>query len=92
MVAGNVGVPLSKLIAEGLSNKTTIFLETSSFQGEDLKFIKFNSLMWTNFEEDHLDYHGSMNKYFLAKANMFSLLGTGSLFVGKNSSRICREK
>ena len=39
--------------------------------------------MWTNFEEDHLDYHGSMNKYFLAKANMFSLLGTGSLFVGK---------
>ncbi len=83
VVAGNVGVPLSKLIAEGLSNKTTIFLETSSFQGEDLKFIKLNSLMWTNFEEDHLDYHGSMNKYFLAKANMFSLLGTGSLFVGK---------
>jgi UDP-N-acetylmuramoylalanine--D-glutamate ligase len=83
VVAGNIGVPLSKLIAEGLSDETTVFLETSSFQGEDLKFIKLNSLMWTNFEEDHLDYHGSIHKYFLAKANMFSLLGNGSLFVGK---------
>lgn len=83
-VAGNVGVPISQLIADGLCDTTTIFLETSSFQGEDLKFVKLNSLLWTNFAEDHLDYHETMYKYFLAKANMFNLLGAGTLFVGKS--------
>ena len=40
--------------------------------------------MWTNFEEDHLDYHEDNDKIFFAKANMFNLLGTGTCLIGKS--------
>jgi UDP-N-acetylmuramoyl-L-alanyl-D-glutamate--2,6-diaminopimelate ligase len=32
--------------------------------------------MFTNLTQDHLDYHGTMDKYFAAKARMFQGVGT----------------
>jgi len=33
---------------------------------------RFKLVMFTNLSHDHLDFHGSMNKYFEAKAKLFS--------------------
>ena len=33
--------------------------------------IDFAAAVWTNLSQDHLDYHGDMESYFLAKARLF---------------------
>ena len=68
IAAGNIGLPLSQVIADGLGKDTTVFLETSSFQADDLRYIKPEAVIWTNFEEDHLDHHETKQSYFNAKA------------------------
>ncbi|MBC8514847.1 UDP-N-acetylmuramoyl-L-alanyl-D-glutamate--2,6-diaminopimelate ligase [bacterium] len=40
----------------------------------------------TGLTRDHLDYHGSLENYFLAKANLFLGLTAGSLAVAKDAT------
>ena len=84
VAAGNVGIPLSRVVADGINEETTIFLETSSFQAEDLNYIKPETVIWTNFEGDHLDYHGTKKEYFHAKAKLLDLVGCGKVFIGNS--------
>lgn len=37
-------------------------------------YIHFDSVIFTNFTEDHLDFHKTMDEYFLAKMKAFDLL------------------
>jgi UDP-N-acetylmuramoylalanine--D-glutamate ligase len=83
--AGNIGRPLSELVAmEDLKPDDLIFCETSSFQAESLQFVRFAHLIWSNVAVNHLDIHGTMRKYFLAKYNLLSHLDG-------NSQIICGE-
>lgn len=53
-----------------------LFMEVSSHaisQGR-LGNLKLHSAGWTSFSQDHLDYHGSMEEYFEAKANIITKL------------------
>lgn len=84
IAAGNIGLPLSQVIADGLRDETTIFLETSSFQAEDLKYIKPETVIWTNFEDDHLDHHKTKQNYFHAKAKLLKLVDNGKVLIGKS--------
>ncbi len=64
-----------------------VILEASSHglaQGR-LDGLKFKSVVFTNFSQDHLDYHKSMQSYFDAKLILFkkNLL--------KNSNIICDD-
>ena len=79
IVAGNVGKPLTQAISESVSPESTIFLETSSFQAQSLKILKPDSVIWNNFEPDHLDHHDSITEYFLAKANLLRQLKPNEL-------------
>src|SRR5690606_28376821 len=59
-------------------------IEASSHALEQnrLSGITFDVAGWTNLTQDHLDYHGTMEKYFESKAKLVSLLKTGgNLFV-----------
>ena len=67
---GNIGHPLSSAAASGKTIGKNIFLETSSFQACQSTVLRLDSLLWTNFSPDHLDYHLSEREYFLAKLKL----------------------
>ncbi len=43
--------------------------------------IEFSAALFTNLTQDHLDYHGSLEKYFECKAKLFLGLGPESISV-----------
>lgn len=54
-----------------------VSIEVSS-QGLDLRRIdavKFDYVIFTNLTHDHLDYHGTMENYYLAKEKLFKIVG-----------------
>ena len=91
VAAGNVGLPLCELVANGLNRETLVFLEVSSFQAQGMENLRPMSVLWTNFEEDHLDHHKDEEEYFLAKANLVGNTGKRSVWVGRSVSEKARE-
>ena len=83
-VAGNIGKPITQVIAEGLNQKTTILLETSSFQARNLKNFKPTEVIWTNFAPDHLDYHKNLNEYYRAKYQLLKFNEFEKCMVGES--------
>lgn len=43
--------------------------------------VRFNAAIFTNFTQDHLDYHGTKEAYFAAKLRLFGLTRTGGAAV-----------
>jgi len=68
---GNIGTPFSS-IADRLDATETAVVEASSFQLEScIKFSPDTAVM-LNIKPDHLERHGSMEKYAAAKAKIFA--------------------
>lgn len=68
--AGNIGNPLTGLFGK-ISPQGFIVAELSSFQLENIAKFRPAIAVFLNFAEDHIDYHGSIEKYFKAKARIF---------------------
>lgn len=51
----------------------TCIMEVSShaLELERVKYMKFDIALFTNISKDHLDYHGTMENYYKAKAKLF---------------------
>lgn len=65
---GNIGSPPCDLLEE----KIDYFVcEMSSYQIAMSSSIKPLIACWLNFTPDHLDWHGGLDNYFLAKAKLF---------------------
>ena len=73
------------------------FIEASSqalaqyrFAAEDFAVAAF-----TNLTQDHLDYHGTMEEYYLAKRSLFDMCGRAVLNIddeyGRRTAEYCRE-
>jgi UDP-N-acetylmuramoylalanine--D-glutamate ligase len=97
-VGGNLGKAMADYAYEKYSYIT---LELSSAQLHYLKQQKNMSIkiaVITNLAPDHLDWHGSYEKYIEAKANIISLLADdGQAFIREEDRRIikknlCRDK
>lgn len=58
----------------------TVVMEASShgIELERVAGIPFKVAVFTNFSQDHLDFHGSMDEYFRAKRKLFEDLFEGS--------------
>jgi UDP-N-acetylmuramoylalanine--D-glutamate ligase len=67
VVAGNIGTPLSDLSPAG---DVVVVAELSSQQAALLTTSPAVAVI-TNLYEDHLDWHGDRDSYYLAKANVF---------------------
>ncbi len=65
-VAGNVGTPLSSV-----REAEWIVCELSSFQLEDVETLACDVAVLLNLEPDHLDRHGSYERYRDAKLRIF---------------------
>lgn len=65
---------LSQMLGEGC---THAFMEVSSHAMAQRRVsgLRFAGGIFTNLTRDHLDYHGSMENYFLAKRSFFDGLG-----------------
>lgn len=68
---------LVKLIAKSVEKGVKYFImEVSSHALEigRVDMLEFDSVIFTNLTQDHLDYHKTMEKYFDAKFKLFSML------------------
>lgn len=70
-VAGNVGTPLVSLVGE-LDPGAWVVCECSSFQLEDSSAFAPEVAVLLNVEEDHLDRHGTLERYREAKLRAFA--------------------
>ena len=67
-------IAVQRLLSEMRSNGCRgVAMEVSShaLQQSRVHGIRFDAGVFTNLTQDHLDYHGSMEEYFLAKAGLF---------------------
>ena len=57
-------------------NISNIVMETSSqaLAMNRCDYLQFDTAIWTNITEDHLDYHKNMRNYLKAKLKLFDLL------------------
>lgn len=79
VTAGNIGTPLSEVCLEKEGGEGLwAVCEISSFQAELSAGLHLDGLVWTNFAEDHLDRHGSMEAYLEAKANLLDCMVEGA--------------
>lgn len=67
---GNGGTPLSSQVLD-VTEQDLVVLESSSFQLDNCKSFAPYVSVFTNFANDHLDYHGSVENYASAKINNF---------------------
>jgi UDP-N-acetylmuramoylalanine--D-glutamate ligase len=70
-VAGNVGTPLASLVG-ALDPEAVVVCEVSSFQLEDASEFAPDTAVLLNLEEDHLDRHGTFERYRDAKLRVFA--------------------
>jgi len=68
IAAGNVGLPMCDIVD---SDYEKVVLELSSFQLELAQNFAPDLAIWTNLYPNHLDRHKTIQRYLLAKANIF---------------------
>ncbi|MGI9667984.1 MAG: UDP-N-acetylmuramoyl-L-alanine--D-glutamate ligase [Acidimicrobiia bacterium] len=78
VAAGNVGLPLSSLAADGSRRIDCLVLELSSYQLRFFGSLPATAVALLNLAPDHLDWHGSMDRYADAKARIFDDLAPGA--------------
>ena len=83
LLMGNIGLPALDYYGE-ITDDTVIVFEMSCHQLAHAK-ISPHVAIFLNLYEEHLDYYGTMDKYFHAKANIALHQKPGDyLFVGNN--------
>jgi UDP-N-acetylmuramoylalanine--D-glutamate ligase len=83
---GNIGYSFAQLVAdrEGGAPDSIAVCEVSSFQAETLRHFRADAALWTNFAEDHLERHGTMEEYFQSKWRLFERSVGGHVFAGSS--------
>ncbi len=81
IACGNVGLPFTSLHATVSNGSFLAVVEVSSFQAEDLRHFSPEAVLWTNFDEDHLDRHGELESYFRAKYRLIERMPPGGVLV-----------
>jgi UDP-N-acetylmuramoylalanine--D-glutamate ligase len=79
-VLGNIGVAVTSVAGE-LAPDEELVVEVSSFQLEDTHLFRPAVGVFLNLTPDHLDRHGTMERYLECKANLFANQRAGDVAV-----------
>ncbi len=77
---GNQGTPLSSLVGVVAADEW-LCVECSSFQLEDTHRFRPTAAAFLNLSPDHLDRHGSMERYLEVKLRLFQNMRAGDLAI-----------
>jgi UDP-N-acetylmuramoyl-L-alanine---L-glutamate ligase len=83
VVGGNFGVPMLSFF-DTIGQVDWVVLELSSYQLENLDVSPYIAL-FTNFYNDHLDRHGTVEAYFAAKSHIFTAQKPGDTTIISNA-------
>jgi len=79
-VLGNIGVAVTS-VAGDIDSDEELVVEVSSFQLEDIHNFRPAVGVFLNLTPDHLDRHGTMERYLACKANLFASQQAGDVAV-----------
>jgi UDP-N-acetylmuramoylalanine--D-glutamate ligase len=79
-VLGNIGVAVTSVAGDSAPDEELV-VEVSSFQLEDTHLFKPAVGVFLNLTPDHLDRHGTMERYLECKENLFANQGAGDVAV-----------
>ncbi len=79
-VLGNIGVAVTSVAGEIAADEEVV-VEVSSFQLEDTHRFRPVVGVFLNLTPDHLDRHGTMERYLACKANLFAEQRAGDVAV-----------
>lgn len=77
---GNIGKPMLERLLSPVKKSAIFVLELSSFQLDDIGFSPDISVV-TNLFPEHMNYHGSVENYYLAKKNIIKFQREENFFV-----------
>jgi UDP-N-acetylmuramoylalanine--D-glutamate ligase len=86
-VGGNIGLPVIELVAKSTAETVNV-LEVSSFQLETVEEFHPRIAVILNITPDHLDRHGSFERYVAAKERIFARQGAGDALVLNGDDRV----
>jgi UDP-N-acetylmuramoylalanine--D-glutamate ligase len=90
-VGGNIGLPVIDLVAQSTAETVNV-LEVSSFQLETVEEFHPRIAAILNITPDHLDRHGSFEKYVAAKERIFERQGAKDALVLNGDDRVVQMR
>ena len=98
VVASNNTTPgsldLQSLLADMLKGSvdyTVMEVSSHSLDQDRTEGVKFSRAIFTNLTQDHLDYHGTIDNYFRAKAKLFKNMPKDSVSIINNDSPYAKD-
>ena len=89
-LVGNIGNPI--LSSKNINKKTILIIEASSYQLEYSKIFKSKFAAILNLSPDHIERHGTLNKYVKSKFKLLKNQTNGSFaFLKKNDFLVTKE-
>ena len=89
-LVGNIGNPI--LSSKNINKKTILIIEASSYQLEYSKIFKSKFAAILNLSPDHIERHGTLNKYVKSKFKLLKNQKNGGLaFLKKDDYLITKE-
>lgn len=80
MLLGNIGKPMLEVLLTTISQETIFVLELSSYQLDDCQFSPDIAVL-TNLFPEHIDFHGSLKKYYEAKKRIIQFQTKENYFI-----------
>ncbi len=93
-LCGNVGTPVianAELLSESGGERSTLVVEASSYQLEACTVLEPAVSIVLNVSENHLERHGTLERYAAAKARVFRLQNQGDLAIANADDPVVRE-
>lgn len=89
-VGGNIGTPVLELVATSREDQWNV-LELSSFQLETIRTFRAEIGVCLNVTQNHLDRHGTFERYASAKGNLFRTQRADDRAVLNVADETCRS-